>query len=664
MRIGLFLKNLDEEYQISIYRGIRKEAEALRMDLVCIQGELPLPKSQDSACPPFTGEPFPSRKWIAADGILFLSSVMLNYRELASGGEMQKFFAGMPLVSIGNRLSDYPSIVIKSRKSMEILMDHLISFHGYRKLLYIGGPENHQDNMEREQAFRKSIRNMKGQFSGLQGVVINSEFLEAPGRIVVRDYMLAHRDNPPDVIVAANDNMAIGVQGMLRSQGDADARWRDCPVTGFDDIDLARLEVPALTTIRQPLNLMGQLAVRTLRDIIDGKKVPRIINIESELVIRNSCGCKIPKRKAERGENIQYQSVMSEYHLRNVSLLGQSLSAVNSSAEMLPHLRLFLNNLDVKTFYLILYPRPLGGIGSRGNLVYQRRHQYPSCRAGEEVSCMENPRPVDLKNFFIDDLGEEGRKGVQSWCVYHLRSGNEYLGIIVYEASDLLHPQLCSAAILLANTVKRLLIQDDEKERAREMERVRFSMDLHDDICQRLAGISMFCKSLIGGKNLDLPLQELSDHIEETLKRTRQYAHDSFPMDIDTLELKESLMILCREVDSLNICRCRYTWSGPDKPPLSPVENINVYRIVQEALQNAVKHAGADLITVDIGSAAGRLTVRIRDNGRGNLRLGREQQEGFGLRSMRYRAHQLGAEYIFDSSETAGTLIEVRIPVM
>jgi signal transduction histidine kinase len=313
---------------------------------------------------------------------------------------------------------------------------------------------------------------------------------------------------------------------------------------------------------------------------------------------------------------------------------------------------------------------------------------------------------VEAGEFFSTVMRRE-REGSRSWCLYHLRSGNEYLGYIVYEASDTAHPQMCSAAVLIANTIKRLLIYDDEKERARileqevafrtrdlldvnkklqeeakrritveaevlrisEMERLRFSLDLHDDICQRLAGISMYCKSLAGTG--ESPLSELSQLIDETLQRTRRYAHDSFPVELDSLGLKDALGSLCRMITTQTSCHCIYTWSAPEHSPLNPAQDINVYRIIQEAIQNGVKHSKANRITVLVKIEHGFFTATVQDNGIGNPLLEGDnpvlpenrRREGLGLRSMRYRAHQAGAEYIFKSAESGGTLVAVRIPL-
>jgi signal transduction histidine kinase len=202
------------------------------------------------------------------------------------------------------------------------------------------------------------------------------------------------------------------------------------------------------------------------------------------------------------------------------------------------------------------------------------------------------------------------------------------------------------------------------------MERLRFSLDLHDDICQRLAGISMFCKSLAAGLSSESLILELSAMIDETLSRTRQYAHNSFPVDLDSFGLKESLDALCNSVSKQGI-PCDYSWAVSSSSPLSRIQNINLYRIIQEALQNVVKHSRASRASVDVRIKKRTLIATVKDNGCGNPLLnsdppalaGSRRREGLGLRSMRYRAHQLGAGYSFESSGEGGTRIEVRIPL-
>lgn len=699
MRIGLFLNNLDEEYQISVFKGVQAETAAAGLDMICIQGE-----TLHNFGTRKPAEVFPSREFICADGILILTSTIIDRVAINSLSALRQFI-NVPLVSVGSRFPEYPSVIVRNHKSMTQLMEHLIVFHGYRKLLYLGGPVEHPANLVREHIFCRTINSLKNLYPGLEGKIVNGEFHQTSA-MMVREYINAHPEDIPDAIVAANDNIALGAQEFLRTIDDP--RWDNCAVTGFDDIEQARHVRPALTTVQQPFEELGRLAVQTLLKLIKGKNADNVIYIESELCIRNSCGCsghpEQQEEKASAERPIRRSS--PEYHLQNVSLLGQAFISVNSLSEMIPPLLFFLTNLTVKTFYFFLYPKPLEHPGKTGNLIYYRT-------PNEERTQTDNPETMELIDFFSRSAVEPAANisTGMARCVYYLRSGREYLGLIVYEAPDRVHPQICNAAIFLSNTVKRLRIHEDEKEQAlrleqevalrtkdlgetnrklreevhrrmaveaevlkiSDMERLRFSMDLHDDICQRLAGISMFCKSFINGASPGSFLPELSELIDETLARTRRYAHDSFPMELDVLGLKEALDALCHTVSRQNACRCNFTWSAPEKSPFNSAQDLNIYRIVQEALQNAVKHAGASLVNVTVQDCSGIFSVIICDNGTGDPRLNEENPDisdikrfikkgGLGLRSMRYRASQLGAEYIFESSEQGGTRVEINIP--
>ena len=490
MRIGLFLNNLDEEYQLSVFKGIKAEASALGLELICVQGESlpiksPMAKEENEA-----GDLFPSRYIIGADGILFLSSVLFDRSNQEYAEQLKGMFKNIPFVSVGDSFLDYPSILVNAEKPMWDLMNHLILLHQYKKLLFIGGPADHPDNVARENIFREAIEKHREASPLLQGTVINGNFLEISGMEITREYMNQHPDDPPDVIVAANDAMAMGARNVLLVQ--EDPRWSKCPVTGFDDISQSGLEIPALTTVRQPLDELGRLGVRTLLDIIQSKDVPVSITADAKLVIRNSCGC--PLKPEQKSANIaQYRAI---YHLRYLSALGKSLTSIYTYDEMWKPLSSFLSNLEVPLFFLIVFDRPRPDIALEGKLIYERTPE-------KESYSFDDAREINIKDFF-KELGSYS--GIyKNWCMRYLRSGSEYLGLVVYEAADLIHPQLCNGLILLANTVKRLF---------------SYREGFHDDVCQRLTRISTYTKSLAAGNesgNQANSLTELSAMIDETL---------------------------------------------------------------------------------------------------------------------------------------------------
>ncbi|MDR1215221.1 MAG: substrate-binding domain-containing protein [Treponema sp.] len=709
MNIALFLNNLDEEYQISVYRGVQMEIEALDMGMICVQDEM------------FTANKaaiFSSKAFIGADGILILSSVFMHKENFVTN--FAEFFKNpqnkfnCPVVSIGQQLPYFPSIIVESHDSMYKIMKHLIDFHKYRKFLFVGGPKTHQDNITRETIYKLMIET-----TGCEGTVINGEFTAVSGSSIMRDYLISHVDIP-DAVVAASDTIAFGVQRALHTYG------KICAVIGFDDTAKAQMEISNLTTVRQPFEDMGRQAVRTLRDMIMGEEVPKVVSIDSTLVIRASCGCgkRIEETKSlmPRLLEMQYNAINSESFLLNVSFLSQSLITVNSLEEIALPLQYFLTGLNIATFYLILYKKPGLAPMRQGILVFQRVNNKDSFDFSylsqvKEQSLASTENIVFLNDFFgviVKARDTQGGKiAFGGWAIYHLRSGSEYLGLIVYSTTNMLHSYVCSAAVFIANTVKRLQIAETEQERLKkleeevafrtrdlvathkkleeeakrrleveaevlsisELERQRFSMDLHDDICQRLAGISMFCRSLASREDAEILLPELSEMIDETLTRTRQYAHDSFPVELDAFGLNEALFSLCHSVNKQSLCLCSYKGVALAPLPLTHVQKLNIYRIIQEALANVIKHSKAKNVSVGVDTEEGYIVVYVQDDGIGDVRISssrdgapassvqpRRRGGGLGLRSMQYRAHQLGADYRIVSSET-GTLVEVKIPI-
>ena len=117
----------------------------------------------------------------------------------------------------------------------------------------------------------------QGEYSAISGARVIRKVLDRGGRL-------------PDAIACANDQSALGAAYALRERGIRIPE--DVLLTGFDDIPLARHLNPPLTTVRQPVQLMGATAFDALYAMIDGRKPEqRQLTLPVELVLRSSCGC-------------------------------------------------------------------------------------------------------------------------------------------------------------------------------------------------------------------------------------------------------------------------------------------------------------------------------------------------------------------------------------
>ncbi len=167
------------------------------------------------------------------------------------------------------------------------IISHLIDDHGKRRLFHVDGPPNSPDAIERRFALEHVLReHPQCKLAGsTQGI-----FSVRSGEQIGRDLVERYRDAMPDAVVCANDQMAIGV---LRAFSAAGVRVpADVAVIGFDDIYPASLFDPPITTVHQPMRMLGERAcARVLDRIASPGLSPSVELLPAELVLRTSCGC-------------------------------------------------------------------------------------------------------------------------------------------------------------------------------------------------------------------------------------------------------------------------------------------------------------------------------------------------------------------------------------
>ena len=133
MRIGLVLNSLDEEYQISLYRGIKQRTAELGIQIICIQeGNTAFLSDAFIGC-------FPRKDYFNLDGIILLTSVVADNCTLNTKQDIQRIWGLLPVISVGQKIEGVPSLLIQTDDSMKDLVGHLVKEHKYRNFIYIGG---------------------------------------------------------------------------------------------------------------------------------------------------------------------------------------------------------------------------------------------------------------------------------------------------------------------------------------------------------------------------------------------------------------------------------------------------------------------------------------------------------------------------------------------
>jgi LacI family transcriptional regulator len=218
------------------------------------------------------------------DGLLIAEEVM-------AAPELRALACRIPVVLIAGRRdqADLDVVCADNAGGMTALAAHLIGQHRYRRLCFVSGPKDAPDAAERQAAFEQAVLTSR---DGVIDQVISGDFSETSGVAAAR--ILLERRSMPDAVVCANDQMAIGVLRELQRSGIAVPS--DVALTGFDDLSPSRIVDPPLTTVSQPLHDLGTRAThRLLARIDDPGLPPRTEVLPTQAVLRDSCGCPLPK---------------------------------------------------------------------------------------------------------------------------------------------------------------------------------------------------------------------------------------------------------------------------------------------------------------------------------------------------------------------------------
>jgi LacI family transcriptional regulator len=180
---------------------------------------------------------------------------------------------------------DIPVIAIENKDGAVMLIDHLIERHGRRRIVYLRGPEGHEDSVWRERGYREALEVHQIDFD--PDLVSSGGFDDEEAFAAVQGLLSDGLDF--DAVFAGDDDAAIGAMRALKLEGRLIPQ--DVAVVGFDDVPFARYLSPALTTIRAPIEQVGREAVRQLTRLMSGQPAEALTLMRTELVIRESCGC-------------------------------------------------------------------------------------------------------------------------------------------------------------------------------------------------------------------------------------------------------------------------------------------------------------------------------------------------------------------------------------
>jgi len=214
---------------------------------------------------------------------------------------------------------------------------------------------------------------------------------------------------------------------------------------------------------------------------------------------------------------------------------------------------------------------------------------------------------------------------------------------------------------------QRMRRQSGRMVAAAEQERKHLSRELHDEFLQNLVALKIRVKLLAeeqddGERNR--ARARISEDIGDTILGVKRMIRGLLPPELDRRGLASALASTFRDIEDVYGFKVHASLTGVGGE-LDEVAKLALYRIVQEAVGNAVKHAGVNEATVTFESANGSVTAIIRDEGRG-FELSDQEELGdgcVGLAGMRERAALVGGSVVVRTSPGGGTMVRASIPI-
>jgi signal transduction histidine kinase len=208
----------------------------------------------------------------------------------------------------------------------------------------------------------------------------------------------------------------------------------------------------------------------------------------------------------------------------------------------------------------------------------------------------------------------------------------------------------------LLRTMSRSLIE------AQEQERARIGRELHDDINQRLAMVAIELEQVQDDHpEVRSRLQEIRQQTSEISNDVQGLSHDLHSTKLEYLGVVRGIKSWCEE--SAERQRMEFDFNSNVSSVLPFELGMCLFRVLQEAVHNSVKHSGVKRIEVELTEQSGEVHLIVRDSGTGFDVEAAMQRKGLGLTSMRERVRLVNGTIAIDSKPMSGTRIHVRVPL-
>ena len=343
-------------------------------------------------------------------------------------------FKGIPIILLEDD-TDFENVIhvtIDNEGGMKAAVEHLITQHSVKDIVFVSGPKIVPDAKVRLDAYR-SVMNDHGLDSS-DDHIIWGNFTDLIDPLIEK-YIADH--GMPEAFAVANDDMSESVYRVIKAHGKIVGK--DVLVTGFDDVETAKHMDPPLTTVRQDFSEVTRIAVRKICDFLNGSDEFRSEHLSAKLVVRNSCGCETAAEPedelgrendrllwAERArvKNLLYNHMKSSLMIRN--LLNEDITMDKFFARIGEQLK----SLGTGHSYICMPKKPKVISENKEMFLPGDMYLY-MCQNGDEiVSYDENDAPLIEPGRISTYMTSENGNLMASFVLFY---GNVHYGVLCVE---------------------------------------------------------------------------------------------------------------------------------------------------------------------------------------------------------------------------------------
>ncbi|GAB2823487.1 tetratricopeptide repeat-containing sensor histidine kinase [Ferruginibacter profundus] len=235
------------------------------------------------------------------------------------------------------------------------------------------------------------------------------------------------------------------------------------------------------------------------------------------------------------------------------------------------------------------------------------------------------------------------------------------LGISFYRSNKLKQAKKLQAEIMhQQDLATRAIIQAEENERK------RIASDLHDGIGQTMSAAKMNLSSIESRLDFNnaedkVAFEKIVNLVDESCKEVRNVSHNMMPNALLKSGLSSAVKEFIDKIDS-RVLKVNLYSEGLNERLDSNVETV-LYRVIQECVNNVIKHSGANELDISLIKDADGIAATIEDNGKGFAEAANLRSEGIGLKNIKTRIEYLKGTVDFDSAPGKGTLVAIHVPL-